>query len=283
MLNLIRMDLYRLVKAKFIRVLLLCAAAVAVFCVAATKVDLNMLEKSAVTETAESTEGGVAYGVTVDTNPEWGKGKFGADELMQSYVQGGILMMFCTVLASIFVSSEQKSGFIKNIAGQLPNRGMLALSKFAALAVGTLMIFVTFTVSTILSGWIAFGSQMTLGSVRVFLPFLGIQYLMHLAFGGLVMLAAILTQSTAFSMTAGMLYSTGITGLLYSGINKLIGWLIPGAKGFNIGTYMLDTNISRTGLEASSSQLGLALICSVIFAVISIWISMVILKKRDIR
>ncbi len=137
MLNLIKMDIYRLLHAVSTWVMMGIMVLIAVFCVGATHADLNaMAEEPAYTEQAVSTaEDEVVYGILMETDPEWIHGEVPASQMLGLLLNSGILMLFCAIFVSLFVGAEHRSGYLKNIAGQLPYRGQLALSKFIAIAV----------------------------------------------------------------------------------------------------------------------------------------------------
>ena len=46
-------------------------------------------------------------------------------ELLAAQMNGGMIMILCSIAVIIFVSAKYKNGFIKNIANQLPRREML--------------------------------------------------------------------------------------------------------------------------------------------------------------
>jgi len=127
------------------------------------------------------------------------------------------------VATTTLYNSEEKlttvilqNGYIKNIAGQLNNRGMLVLSKLAAVAVQVLIIFAVFIFSAAVMGKICWGDKLVFESVSDFAKVFGIHYLLHFSFASLVTALTILVRGSGLGMTFGILCSTGITSLLYA-------------------------------------------------------------------
>ena len=284
MLNLIKMDVYRLLHAITTWVMMGITVLIAVVCVGATRADLNaMAEEPAYTEQAvPRAEDQVVYGIVMETDPEWIHGEVPASQMLGLLLNSGILMIFCAIFVSLFVGAEHRSGYLKNIAGQLPYRGQLALSKFIAIAVEVLLMFAIYAIFCIASGYIFFGDQFTLGSVAGLFKMLGTQYLLHLGFSALIMFLCMVTGSTAFSMGVGILGCSGLTSLLYSGINWVIQKIHSGVN-FDFGRYMLDTNVYAISGASAANDVLRAVLVACIFAVLAVGFSALVMQKRDIK
>lgn len=284
MLNLIKMDVYRLLHAISTWVMMGIMVLIAVFCVGATSADLDaMAENPVYTEqSAPMAENEVVYGIVMETDPAWINGEVPASQMLGLLLNSGILMIFCAIFVSLFVGAEHHSGYLKNIAGQLPYRGQLAVSKFAAIAVEVLLMFAIYAVFCIASGYIFFGDQFTLGSGAGLLKMLGTQYLLHLGFSALVMFLCMATGSTAFSMCLGILGCSGLASLLYSGINWVIQKIHSGTT-FDFGRYMLDTNVYAISGSSEPADILRAVLVACIFAALAVSCSALVMQKRDIK
>lgn len=284
MLNLIKMDVYRLLHAISTWVMMGIMVLIAVFCVGATSADLDaMAENPVYTEQSTSmAEDEVVYGIVMETDPAWINGEVPASQMLGLLLNSGILMIFCAIFVSLFVGAEHRSGYLKNIAGQLPYRGQLAVSKFAAIAVEVLLMFAIYAVFCIASGYIFFGDQFTLGSGAGLLKMLGTQYLLHLGFSALVMFLCMATGSTAFSMCLGILGCSGLASLLYSGINWVIQKIHSGTT-FDFGRYMLDTNVYAISGGSEPADILRAVLVACIFAALAVSCSALVMQKRDIK
>ena len=132
----------------------------------------------------------------------------------------------CDLCGDLF-QWDQRNGFLKNIAGQYPNRGILVISKMTAAAVQILLMEILFAMATGVTAEIIWGEQFVLGSLPQMLPFLCVQYLLNLGAAGLILLLCTLTRSAAFGMTAGILMIMGILLPVYSVIERAFAALLP--------------------------------------------------------
>lgn len=307
MINLIKMDLYRMVHSICTWVMLLVTVGIALFCVAMVNIDLEDMAENPQyseetsqmgivsfqievktqdaqeeTEETENSEEEQQIGLYADSDPGWIEGQILAGDLISTQLESGILTLLCVIFAAIFFNGDQRNGFLKNIAGQYPNRGILVISKMTAAAVQILLMEILFAMATGVTAEIIWGEQFVLGSIPQMLPFLCVQYLLNLGAAGLILLLCTLTRSAAFGMTAGILMIMGLLLPVYSVIERAFAALLPSIR-LNISQYVLEGNIGVAGMEASSDILTRASMVGAVCLVLSVLLAMVIMKKRDIR
>ena len=307
MINLIKMDLYRMVHSICTWVMLLVTVGIALFCVAMVNIDLEDMAENPQyseetsqmgivsfqievktqdaqeeTEETENSEEEQQIGLYADSDPGWIEGQILAGDLISTQLESGILTLLCVIFAAIFFNGDQRNGFLKNIAGQYPNRGILVISKMTAAAVQILLMEIVFAMATGVTAEIIWGEQFVLGFLPQMLPFLCVQYLLNLGAAGLILLLCTLTRSAAFGMTAGILMIMGILLPVYSVIERAFAALLPSLR-LNISQYVLEGNIGVAGMEASSDILTRASMVGAVCLVLSVLLAMVIMKKRDIR
>lgn len=307
MINLIKMDLYRMVHSICTWVMLLVTVGIALFCVAMVNIDLEDMAENPQyseetsqmgivsfqievktqdaqeeTEETENSEEEQQIGLYADSDPGWIEGQILAGDLISTQLESGILTLLCVIFAAIFFNGDQRNGFLKNIAGQYPNRGILVISKMTAAAVQILQMEILFAMATGVTAEIIWGEQFVLGSIPQMLPFLCVQYLLNLGAAGLILLLCTLTRSAAFGMTAGILMIMGILLPVYSVIERAFAALLPSLR-LNISQYVLEGNIGVAGMEAPSDILTRASMVGAVCLVLSVLLAMVIMKKRDIR
>lgn len=307
MINLIKMDLYRMVHSICTWVMLLVTVGIALFCVAMVNIDLEDMAENPQyseetsqmgivsfqievktqdaqeeTEETENSEEEQQIGLYADSDPGWIEGQILAGDLISTQLESGILTLLCVIFAAIFFNGDQRNGFLKNIAGQYPNRGILVISKMTAAAVQILLMEILFAMATGVTAEIIWGEQFVLGSIPQMLPFLCVQYLLNLGAAGLILLLCTLTRSAAFGMTAGILMIMGILLPVYSVIERAFAALLPSLR-LNISQYVLEGNIGVAGMEAPSDILTRASMVGAVCLVLSVLLAMVIMKKRDIR
>lgn len=285
MFNLLKMDFHRLIRAVSTWIFLALTIGFAVFCVAMTDTDISALAAEGASPAEAQTEitrnEDRSIGFVVEANPEWVAGNLDVGEVATMELQSGLPLLLCILFTAVFVNAEQKNGYVKNIAGQFPNRGLPVLSKWLTVAFWVLVLFVAFVATTVLSGFLLWGDRFNMGSVSEFLRVLGVQYLLHLGFASLILFLCILTKSAAGGMVPGMLISFGLCVPVYSAVNKAVTALFPSSD-FDCSRYMLDGNISMAGIGASSDVLLRASLVGCAFAVVCTALSALVMQKRDI-
>lgn len=284
MYNLIRMNVYRLTHSLSTWVLLFFTVFMAVFSMVMTNVDIETMRREGPEQAAvgdASTEE-IQLGITVSSDPSWVDGTIFMEDVAAVQIQSGILALLCVIFTAIFITAEQKSGYVKNIAGQFPGRIQLAAGKFFAMALQLLVMLLLFTLVTLLAGTLLWGDRFQLGDPLLFARFLGIQFLLHLGICSLVMLISTFTGSSAAGMTIGILLTCGLGSPVYSLINRGLEALRIGS-GFDISRCMAEINIHLAGVHAASDVLIQAVCVGIAFTAVSLFLTTWIIRKRDIR
>lgn len=284
MYNLIRMNVYRLTHSLSTWVLLFFTMFMAVFSMVMTNVDIETMRREGPEQAAvgdASTEE-IQLGITVSSDPSWVDGTIFMEDVAAVQIQSGILALLCVIFTAIFITAEQKSGYVKNIAGQFPGRIQLAAGKFFAMALQLLVMLLLFTLVTLLAGTLLWGDRFQLGDPLLFARFLGIQFLLHLGICSLVMLISTFTGSSAAGMTIGILLTCGLGSPVYSLINRGLEALRIGS-GFDISRCMAEINIHLAGVHAASDVLIQAVCVGIAFTAVSLFLTTWIIRKRDIR
>lgn len=144
MINCMKMDLYRMFRMKSFYVVGIILAAAVLFTTYMSVLDYNMMKEEyannpQVSEQEISSDGeaiNLGMDVTIPTRP---------GEMVTVYDQvyanlhGKFIAMFMVIFAVLFSSADMSSGYIKNIGGQMKNRGTLILSKAFALFIYTVL------------------------------------------------------------------------------------------------------------------------------------------------
>lgn len=280
MFNLIKMDIHRLFYSKSTWVIFFFVAVLSVFSVTMTNTDIHMMkeEPSATEETMDERQ----IGISVEADSEWVDGDIEIGSIISVEMRSALLAILCVIFTALFINAEQKNGYIKNIAGQFPRREKLVASKFITIAFQIFLMMLVFIVGIIVSGFVLWGNRFYLGSSAQILRYLGSQYLLHLGFAALTMLLCMLTRSSAFSMTSGILLCSGLAVPVYAVVNKIVSDMKPGLE-FDINHYVLDGNITMMTLDSVSDVLVRGAVVGAAFAIVSVILSMIMIKKRDVR
>lgn len=286
MLNLIRMNLYRMARTKSIWVVMLCMAIFCVFSCSMEKIDLGEMQKEGDTSTAlagvykgeEDAEVEGSFGITVQV-PEKENGEVPTFlEFYNSDAASGIILVFLAIGCVIYFSGEIKSGFLKNIAGQTKHKANIFLSKVVANIVYVLVSLAIYGVVQFFSLWILLKDQYTYRFGTEYLKETGILLLavcvLYLAFlGGMSLLTTVL-KSTAVGITVGMLAVFGVLGTFVSYLEKMID--------VELQKYFVMTNVHQMLLGVSGKDLFWAFCVGVLFSLVYYVLGAVYFTKRDV-
>lgn len=273
MFNLIKMDLRRLTRMKSFWIMIVVVLLLGVFSTYMTDYSRNLQQDM----DAEAD----GFFVSVNAQPQLAN-KVDFTNLVNVDVAGLTLTLLCAIFAPIFVNAEQKNGYIKNIAGQLPNRGVLVLSKLVAVAVQVFVIFASYILAVAVAGKIFLGEDLVFESVGAFAKIIGIHYLLHVGFSALVMALTVMLRGSGLAMTFGILSSATMTSFIYGLIN------IPLHKcgiseSFDIGDYAIENCIYIVRPTMAGDELTRVIVVGIAFLVVSTVAAMVVMQKRDVK
>ena len=267
MLNLIRMDLYRMFKMKSFYVILIIMALSVGFTTIVMKQTVKMVQDNPELEEMMEVEDEQSIGITVSMSDE---GALTADMLLVSNIKGMTVALLLLIFVVLFSTSDFTSGFIKNIGGQTKSRLMLVGSKSVAVVFYTVFNFAATIVFQLISNLLFTGGVEFLHFGKS-LKFIGVELVLHIALSLAVMMVALLIRSNLMTMIIAVLSTMGFPSLIYTALKKLI----PGHP--DISEYMVTPNIM--GLQPDDYQR--VLLISLAFFVVAILVSAVSYKKRD--
>lgn len=273
MFNLIKMDLRRLTRMKSFWIMIAVAALIAGFGVFMTDYTRNLMSDL-------STESENFF-VSIESQP-WLKGRLNFTELINIDAAGLNLSLLCAIFVPIFVNGDQKNGYIKNLAGQLPNRGALVISKLVTAAVQVFVLFTVYFTTMAIAGKIFLGNDLYFGSFGILAKTIGIHYLLHVGFAAMVMALTIMIRSSGLGMTIGIICSTPLTVTLYNLIN------IPFhkcgiSKSFDIGDYAIEKCIQSVKPDMVGDDLVRVIIVGIAFLAVFTTVATVVMRKRDVK
>lgn len=290
MLNVIKMDLYKLFKMKSFYVVTIIAIVFGIIMAMSLMPETSDTNTSSNKTVIESTDKNSAdsdlqddseakIGVQIDTsgiknttpNAVYVYGKL---------LSSGIYLLFSVIFVMIFVSSENKNGYIKNIGGQVRHRRQLFISKMAVIGIYTVLFdVIMFLVEAVV--WMICTKKLSLGegSFDGYISFIIFQMLLQYAF--LMVCATIETviKNRVFGMTVAVCLSIGVGPLICMaidvGVHKLTGFTVE------IEKYLITTKInSLVPGESMSQQLNLIMFV-IVYLVIAAAAGIISMEKRD--
>ena len=151
MLNMIKMDLYRMVRTKSMYVVWIVMAAAIFFSTSMSKLDIDTMNKEAeqqqtenIAETVKPETINMGMSVFLPTQP--GE-KVTVFDQVYANLQAKFVALFLVIFTVLFSSADIGSGYIKNIGGQVQKRGTLIFSRSIALAVFTVLTWWSFALA----------------------------------------------------------------------------------------------------------------------------------------
>lgn len=273
MLNLVKMDFYRLFRSKSVRMGAIAAAVVAFL---GMLLNLGILEilKFSMGEGADSLgEAAMLFPII-----SWLSGVDFAD-IVFAGTNAFSLFVSCMIVAS-FIGAEQSCSYMKNIAGQLPNRGMTVISKFIVTCFVQLMVLLIYTAVSSICAVLFFASYISGYSILALVEGLLLRFLLFCAINAIVLFFCTLTKSHSIAMVVGAIFGIGVNRLVYFAASMLLSMV---NITFDIEKMMPD---GINGLISVSSVGTIAvrvIIVSMIFIVGFLISAVMLFKKRDVQ
>lgn len=282
MLNMIKMDFYRMMKTKsFYMVLLVFLVMTAISTVLCkTELDDAEIQQSnyeSILEQENTQTTNVGISVILPTKP--GE-KASVYDMFYANVQGKEVALFLVIFAVMFSLADFKSGFIKNIGGQARKRFYLIASKTIVLTVFTIILFVLFLFFQALCNQVILG-YLKWGDTGDLLTYFGTELVLHAAFAIFIMALSIIIQSNAASMILAIALSIDLAVILYSMFDRFVQKYVD--VDFHIMDYLVTGKISMLPMTAQTSDIQSALLVSAAFIVGSLAVCGIVFQKRDMN
>lgn len=281
MLNMIRMEVFRMFKTKSQYVIWM----VMIACVFLTNslsaeeiLTFSMEEKQEMYEAAMDGEesGNLGMDVTLPTKP-------GADvsvfDGFYANVKGKFIALFMVIFTVLYATADITSGYVKNIAGQVRNRGNLIFAKAAALLLYVVLTMLLFIGVQTLSNAISY-QKLVMGPGKEFFQYAAMQTLLHFALVMVIMCVAVVLRNNVISMMISVCVCMNILIMLYGVVDQAVEKL--GIHDFHMIDYTVSGKIVNLGMNAAPKAMGMAALVGIVFIVVMLAISMTVFQKRDI-
>ena len=271
MTKLIKMDLYRLSKTKSFKTLLLVSLSIAFITVAVIAGLLKL----------------------VPLLPEDSQADFMLTFPFASWINSVsvftvmytslyvLALMVISIATAIFISSEHSSGYIKNIAGQLQNKGMLVVAKFVTLIFATLSIFVSYLIGAFISAQIFLHNSLNYTGFGAFATVVFVKYLLFLSIVAIIIFLCTLTKSSTLAIGFGVIFGTGITSIVYSTVSFFLEMITK--HSIHLASFTPDGFAFNLSLTSSPEILAKGCVLAIIYIATFLLLSAFVMKKRDTR
>lgn len=221
-------------------------------------------------EIAEETDG-LADGLAVE------EGRIPIYEFLNLILSNNIILCFPLAGIALFITAQYKSGFIKNFAGNYPERAKIIGADIIVSCAYSLILFAAAIGTTYIVGLTFNRDITTLGQLSDNLDVILPKIMPYLGFSMLAVFISEAFRSATFTIIGGfalILLSQGITRVFDYALHK-----IGISETFSIGDYFMINIMSKS--DISDDALRIAIVGAVYFAVFAV-ITIIMSKKRDI-
>lgn len=281
MLNMIKMDLYRMFRTKSLYVIWIVLAAILLITTSLCKTDYELMtEKDAMKQeqVTEPTVDNINVGMMVTLPTEPGE-KVTVFDIFFANSQGKFYALFLVIFAVLFSTADISSGYIKNIGGQVGNRGSLIFSRSIALSVFSVLTMTGAFLFQAAANCIVFG-ELEWGNTKAILSYFVAELALHYALVLICMAIAIILKNNVISMVIAVCLSMNVMTIVYGVVNSAIQKI--GIQNFQIYKYTITGKLSLLPMNPSGNECLVAFGVAMVFIVIMISVSSVVFQKRDI-
>ncbi len=314
MLNMIKMDVYRMFRTKSMYVIWIILLASALLTSFLSKIDYDAankewekqqaVESQADTDTdmqaadvvnaqdieeqqaadsnkeqlSQQNTDNVNLGMSVELPTEPGK-KVTVMDVFFSNAQGKFYALFLVIFAVMFATADIKSGYIKNIGGQVSQRGMLIVSRAVVLALFTAITFAGIFVFQAAANMLAF-KCVVWGNWKEIIPYFLTELTLHYAFVLICMAIAVIIKNNVISMTLSVCLTMNIMSIVYGFIDYVVNR--KGLHNFSIYKYTVTGRMAMLPMNAGRDDVVSSMCVAVIFIIIMLSLSSYVFQKRDI-
>lgn len=268
MINIIKMDTYRVLKNKLTYILL---GAVVIFSLISmgSFILLELTVKYMDTDAL----GADTMSILMSTMPK------NLDGYFEMFFFGNFGIVFLVLFAILFCSAEYKTGYIKNTAVNILPRH---LTYFSKLIIVTVFSIITFgLIFLIVLGGCKIAGVNEIVSKKAIAKMIFVQLLLNISLTSFIMMIYYLTRKAVIAMISGLLYAT-MGNLVYALINVLISVALPNSD-FDLSKYTnLGNMVFHINTSASISGCVRAIIVAIVFIAISSVFSCIAINKKDI-
>lgn len=287
MLNMIKMDLYRMFHTKALYVIWIVLAAAVLFTTSMSREDLQYIQKTAeeagdtgdapAEETVQEEER-VNLGMQVLIPTQAGE-KVTLFDQVYANLQAKFVALFFLIFTVLYSAADIGSGYIKNIGGQVRDRSSLILSRAAALLVYTVLSMALYIIFQAVCQRICFG-YLILGDGLQFWKYVGVQTLLHYALVLIGMAMAVILKYNVISMTLSICLTMNVLVIFYSAVDKIIHRL--GAEAFQLIEHTVTGKIALLSMNGGTREYLLAIATAAVFGAAATALTCIVFRKRDV-
>lgn len=247
MLNLIKMDLYRM------------------FSMASFYVIICLFSIECVL---------MVYSSTMESNPLY----LSIADLIMTTTSTPFITLFTGIFSALFLIADKSSQFIKNYGGQLKHRCSRIFSKIICIIIYNIL-FSAITILLLIVSDKIFKTNLELGFDADFFRYYALAFLGNIAFCIVIVLISTLFKSTIPVVILPILISTSVFSIIFSGVDNILHRI---GIDFSTQKYMLSENIYNLPWIEGTDNISFFVLLFLGYSIISAILSCIIFKKKDI-
>lgn len=241
MLNLLKSDLYRLVRRSdfwaFVAFIVVTVGACAALLAWVTSPEFAVMVNEQAVDVGPSGAGQAE--VQADLDEDLAEVAPLNDKVMdsltatwaQTFVTGGMLGVLGSMLASLFLVSDMEHGFVKNLLMSRRGRRIYYGEKLVFVALLQAMLLAVFAVAaTVAFAAAGFSYEVAEGPAEVVL-WLGLAWLLAVAYALIAAVVTWLTRSKWLGVVLALVVSTGVAGMVVAQLCSLLALGLPWLAG----------------------------------------------------
>lgn len=279
MLNTLKMDLYRMWKTKSMYVIWAVMVLALIFSASMSKEEYDDMQVQQQNYEEYRQNDDVNFGMMVSVPTKPGN-KVTLFDMVYANVQGKFIALFLVIFAVLFSTADITSGYVKSIAGQVPKRSRLIISKALCLFLYTVISMVIFAVVQLLINGAVFGSWEP-GSVKDLLVYLLVSTMLHYGLVMIVSAMSILFHNNVVSMALAVCMCMNVLVIFYGVVDKVIHK--TGIKDFSMIKYTVTGKLSMLTMEISTSAAVQSVLVAAVFIIAGTLLGSIVFSKREIH
>lgn len=194
-----------------------------------------------------------------------------------------IVMMIISVVS--FTYADIAHGYIKNIAGQVPNKSIIVYAKFIVTGVHNCIFMLVSALSGLLGAVIisAIGfSRLEMDGLmgQAILTFL-IKWMLSMAICSILLFFTMAVKNKTLATVIGVLLGTGALGMVYFGLNTAVNNIFH-IDDFSVDSYVPDQLINSVNVGTNVAVIN-AIITAVVCTALFLALTVKVFNSRDVK
>ena len=201
---------------------------------------------------------------------------------VSTFLQNSNILLILAIFVVLFVNAEHKAGFDKNIIGITKNRWKQTLARWISAVIGmTCLILLGYAIMLGLCA--LFINNFAFGAVAPMLKSLGLMYLGAVAFSAIFFFFTTLFNSSVGGVVSSLIISLGILSLIEMLLDLLVKKIVANPKFLPTDIFYDSVYINFNHAGASTKAIMIFVLISVAYIVLTVGGSMILQQRRDVK